>query len=160
MPARIGWLYGGENHRTVRLFSQNVEGGCRAQVWCAWHQRVRAADRVTWIETNITAFRPGRRFQVWHDRAVFHFLTDAGDRRRYVTALRTALAPGGHVVIATFGLDGPERCSGLPVQRYRATTLMAEIGAGFTLMAEDREPHVTPTGTVQQFQYCWFRDGN
>jgi len=116
-----------------------------------------AADRVTWIAADITAFASPRRFQVWHDRAVFHFLTEAADRQRYVAALRAALAPRGHVVIATFGLDGPERCTGLPVERYSATTLAAELGPGFTLLGEQREPHVTPAGTVQQFQYCWFR---
>ena len=115
------------------------------------------ADQVTWIETDITTFVPPRRFEVWHDRAVFHFLTEAKDRQRYVVALRTGLARRGHVVIATFGLDGPDRCSGLPVQRYSAATLAAELGAGFALMGAQQEPHVTPTGMVQQFQYCWFR---
>ena len=71
--------------------------------------------------------------------------------------LRAALAQHGDVVIATLGLDGPERCSGLPVQRYSAATLAAELGTGFTLMAEEQEPHITPAGAVQQFQYCWFR---
>ena len=71
--------------------------------------------------------------------------------------LRTALAPHGDVVIATFGLDGPERCSGLPVQRYNAATLAAQLGSDFTLMGEERESHVTPAGAVQLFQYCWFR---
>jgi SAM-dependent methyltransferase len=116
-----------------------------------------AADRVTWVEADITTFVPARRFQVWHDRAVFHFLTDAAERRRYVAALHAGLAPQGDVVIATFGLEGPERCSGLPVRRYSAATLRAELGAGFVLMGEEREAHVTPARAVQQFQYCWFR---
>jgi SAM-dependent methyltransferase len=116
-----------------------------------------AADRVEWIEADITTFVPARRFQVWHDRAVFHFLTEAADRRRYREALRAGLAARGHVLIATFGLNGPERCSGLPVQRHSAATLAAELGAGFTLLDEEHEPHVTPAGTVQEFQYCWFR---
>ena len=115
------------------------------------------ADQVTWIETDIRTWVPVRRFQVWHDRAVFHFLTEAADRQRYVAVLRAALAPAGHVVIATFGLDGPERCSGLLVRRYSALSLAAELGAGFALVGEERESHVTPAGTVQQFQYCWFR---
>lgn len=116
-----------------------------------------AADRVAWIEADITTFIPARRFQVWHDRAVFHFLTEAADRQRYRAALRAGLAAHGDVVIATFGLNGPERCSGLPVQRYSAATLTAELGAGFDLLGEEHEPHVTPSGTVQEFQYCWFR---
>ena len=116
-----------------------------------------AAERITWVEADVTTLVPRRRYQVWHDRAVFHFLTHAQDQQRYVGVLRAALAPHGDVVIATFGLEGPERCSGLPVQRYNATTLAAELGTGFTLMGEEREPHVTPAGTVQQFQYSWFR---
>ncbi len=116
-----------------------------------------AAERITWIESDITTFVPPRRYQAWHDRAVFHFLTDKQDRQRYVSVLRAALAPHGHVVIATFGLGGPERCSGLPVQRYSAASLAAELGPGLTLMAEEQESHVTPAGAAQLFQYCWFR---
>ncbi len=118
-----------------------------------------AAERITWIEADITTFVPARRYQVWHDRAVFHFLTHMQDRQRYVGVLRAALAPHGDVVIATFGLRGPERCSGLPVQGYSATSLAAELGPGLTLMAEEQESHVTPAGAVQPFQYCWFRAG-
>ena len=116
-----------------------------------------AAQRMTWIEADITTFVPPRRYQVWHDRAVFHFLTHSQDRQRYVGVLRAALASHGDVVIATFGVGGPERCSGLPVQCYSATTLAAELGSGLTLMAEEQESHVTPAGAVQLFQYCWFR---
>ncbi len=116
-----------------------------------------AAARITWIEADITTFVPPRRYRVWHDRAVFHFLTELQDRQRYAGVLRAALAPHGDVIIATFGLSGPERCSGLPVQRYSASTLAAELGSGFTLMAEEAESHVTPSGAVQLFQYCWFR---
>jgi SAM-dependent methyltransferase len=116
-----------------------------------------AAEQISWIEANITTFVPPRRYHVWHDRAVFHFLTHLQDRQRYVDVLRAALAPHGHAVIATFGLGGPERCSGLPVQRYTPASLAAELGAGLTLMAEEQESHVTPAGAVQLFQYCWFR---
>jgi SAM-dependent methyltransferase len=116
-----------------------------------------AANQVSWLEADITTWVPSRRYRVWHDRAVFHFLTEADDRHRYLAALRTALAPSGDVVIATFGPDGPERCSGLPVVRYDAAALAAELGAGFVLMAEEEELHVTPSGKVQPFQFCWFR---
>jgi SAM-dependent methyltransferase len=116
-----------------------------------------AANRVTWIEADITTWVPPRRFRIWHDRAVFHFLTDAPDRRRYVAVLRAALAEGGDVVIATFGIDGPERCSGLPVRRYDGAALAGELGAGFALLCAEQERHVTPSGTVQPFLYCWFR---
>lgn len=116
-----------------------------------------AAARISWIQADITMFMPPRCYQVWHDRAVFHFLTKAQDRQRYVDVLRAALASHGHVVIATFGLDGPERCSGLPVQCYDAASLAAALGSGFTLMAEEQELHVTPAGAAQRFQFCWFR---
>jgi SAM-dependent methyltransferase len=100
------------------------------------HARARlgdAAARVTWIEADITRFRPAREFALWHDRAVFHFLTDAGDRDRYLGVLRSALRSGGHVVLATFGPEGPMRCSGLAVQRYSAQEITALLGPGFAL---------------------------
>jgi len=95
-------------------------------------------------------------YDVWHDRAVFHFLTDAGDRAAYADRLRAALKSGGHAVIATFAPDGPERCSGLPVQRYDAPSLHAAIGDGFRLAAANREVHATPWGSTQSFQFSMF----
>jgi trans-aconitate methyltransferase len=114
----------------------------------------RAAD-VTWVVADVTEWRPEARFDLWHDRAVFHFLTEAGDRAGYRGALVSALAPGGHAVIATFAPDGPERCSGLPVVRWSAEGLAAELG--LELVAREREAHVTPGGSVQPFTWALLR---
>ena len=115
-----------------------------------------AAGEVDWIVADITVWRPLHTYDVWHDRAVFHFLTDAGDRAAYADRLRAALKSGGHAVIATFAPDGPERCSGLPVQRYDAPSLHAAIGDGFRLAAAHREVHATPWGSTQSFQFSMF----
>lgn len=121
----------------------------------------RLGDRgrsVTWLEANITAVDlPVHGFDVWHDRAVFHFLTDEEDRKAYVQTVLRAVKPGGHVIVATFAEDGPLQCSGLPVRRYSAYELYAEFGAPSTLLKHEREEHQTPFGTVQKFVYCYCR---
>lgn len=115
-------------------------------------------DTVTYVTGDITRVTlPQARYLLWHDRAVFHFLTAPADRAAYLATLRHALAPQGQVVIATFAEDGPERCSGLPVCRYSAAALAAEFGADFALCADERERHPTPFGTTQWFTYCRFR---
>lgn len=113
------------------------------------------AHRVTWYEADATAFDPPVTFALWHDRAVFHFLTEPADRRRYRDALDRALKPGGAVVVGTFAPDGPTRCSGLPVVRYAADGLARELGAGYRLVEEDAEVHHTPSGKDQRFG--WYR---
>jgi SAM-dependent methyltransferase len=116
------------------------------------------ACNVTWLDADITHARlPKAAYDVWHDRAVFHFLTQAQQRKAYLAALVRALRPGGHAVIATFAEDGPEQCSGLPVVRYAPAGLQAELGPAFTLVQYEREEHRTPAGAVQQFVYCLFR---
>lgn len=116
------------------------------------------AGRVQWLEADIMrAELPSRHFDVWHDRAVFHFLTTPEARAAYLAVVAHAVKPGGHVIIATFAEDGPEQCSGLPVVRYGAESLHAEFGAGFALLHHEREAHRTPFGTVQPFVYCHFR---
>ncbi|MDR0781164.1 MAG: class I SAM-dependent methyltransferase [Pseudomonadales bacterium] len=118
------------------------------------------AGSVTWLESDILkAEFPRHTYDVWHDRAVFHFLTDPEDRRIYVQSVLRSVKPGGHVIVATFAEDGPLQCSGLPVMRYSATQLHAEFGENFTLVSHDRELHHTPFGTSQQFTYCYFRAG-
>jgi SAM-dependent methyltransferase len=113
------------------------------------------AARVLWLADDATtATLPPSHFQVWHDRAVFHFLTEPADRRRYVEQVRRALAPGGHVVIATFAPEGPQRCSGLATARYDADALHAEFGAEFRLLERRQERHRTPAGVEQEFIYC------
>ncbi|MFH1816062.1 MAG: class I SAM-dependent methyltransferase [Pseudomonadota bacterium] len=117
-----------------------------------------AAARVKWIEADITTVElPPRRFDLWHDRAVFHFLTDSAQRDAYVATVLRAVKPGGHVIVAAFAEDGPERCSGLQVMRYGANALHAQFGARFELLEHSREVHHTPTGVVQQFVYCFCR---
>lgn len=115
-----------------------------------------AAERVHWIVADISHWIPERRYRLWHDRAVLHFLTDADDRRAYVQALLAAIERGGCVIISTFALDGPERCSGLPVQLYSPETLAAELGPQFQLLESMREDHRTPRGAVQRFQFSRF----
>lgn len=114
---------------------------------------------VTWLAADVTAFDPLRRYGLWHDRAVFHFLTDPGDRRRHVSSLRRALAADGHVIIASFGPHAPDRCSGLPVVRYDPDSLAAALGPGFSLRRSETELHRTPLGREKEFVYCWFEAG-
>lgn len=115
----------------------------------------RAAD-VHWHVADIRDWLPGRTFDIWHDRAVFHFLTGVGDRTDYKRTLAAGTHAGSHVIIATFAVDGPDKCSGLPVHRYDAALLAAEIGPEFSLVGDWRETHVTPWGTEQPFQWCLF----
>lgn len=116
------------------------------------------ADHVQWLEADITqADLPTAHFDVWHDRAVFHFLTSPQDRQRYVETVMHAVKPGGHVIIATFAEDGPLQCSGLPVMRYRPGELHAQFGEAFHLLRHSKEAHLTPSGAIQQFIYCYCR---
>lgn len=114
-----------------------------------------AAALVDWREADVlTAALAGTGFDVWHDRAVFHFLTALPDRIAYVAQVRRAVRPGGVVLIATFAEDGPMRCSGLETRRYSADALHAEFGPEFRLISSQREVHVTPSGVAQAFTYC------
>lgn len=115
------------------------------------------SGHVDWIAADVTAWRPARQFDVWHDRAVFHFLTENSDRRAYRAALLAGLKPGGTLIMATFAPDGPDKCSGLPVQRHDPESLSNEIGPGFELVESWREEHVTPWGSQQRFNWCIFR---
>jgi SAM-dependent methyltransferase len=113
------------------------------------------AWRIAWIAADILTWRPQRRYTLWHDRAVFHFLTDPSDRARYRDVLEAAIAPHGHAIIGTFAPDGPDRCSGLPVQRHDADSLLASLGPRFVLDQTCCHEHRTPTGALQRF--CWSR---
>jgi trans-aconitate methyltransferase len=115
------------------------------------------AIRVAWVVADVTEWRPSRHYDVWHDRAVFHFLAEPAQRLAYRHALEAGTAPGSVLIIATFAPDGPERCSGLPVQRYDATALAAEFSPAFALARDWREEHTTPGGGRQSFQWCVFR---
>ena len=114
------------------------------------------ASKLGWEAADITNWRPGRTFDVWHDRAVFHFLTQPGDRAAYRRALIEGTHPGSRVILATFAPDGPDKCSGLPVRRYDAAALAAELGNQFRLADDWRETHVTPSGSDQRFQWAVF----
>ena len=116
------------------------------------------AGRVQWMAGDVrTIDLLAAAFDVWHDRAVFHFLTDPRDRAAYARQLRTAVRPGGHAIVATFAEDGPERCSGLPVVRYSPEALRLELGEPFELIDSVRERHTTPSGSSQSFVYCLLR---
>jgi len=118
------------------------------------------AARVRWLVADVTqADLPAGGYDFWHDRAVFHFLRDEADRHRYVGAVERAVKPGGHVMVATFGPEGPTQCSGLDVVRYGADELHAEFGAAFEKVAAATEVHTTPWGGAQQFVYCLCRRG-
>jgi SAM-dependent methyltransferase len=114
------------------------------------------AAQVTWIVGDVTAWRPPGPFDVWHDRAVFHFLVEPAARKRYISVMRAALAPGAQAIFGTFASDGPERCSGLPVQRWEPAGLAAELGSGFRLVEGLHEDHLTPSGNTQRFQFSRF----
>jgi SAM-dependent methyltransferase len=117
------------------------------------------ASAVRWICADVTQVDLGEHaYDFWHDRAVFHFLTDRATRARYVGAVRRALRSGGHVVVATFGPNGPEQCSGLDVTRFTPDAIHAELGDGFIKLAESTEIHKTPWGGEQEFVYCHCRD--
>jgi SAM-dependent methyltransferase len=114
------------------------------------------AQSVQWIAADITrAELPAAHYDVWHDRAVFHFLTDPGDRARYVEQVLRSVKPGGHVIVAAFGPGGPLQCSGLDVMRYAPDALHAEFGAPFRLLRHQTETHHTPAGQEQDFVYCY-----
>jgi 2-polyprenyl-3-methyl-5-hydroxy-6-metoxy-1,4-benzoquinol methylase len=115
------------------------------------------ASNIEWIVSDVTTWEPPRSYDIWHDRATFHFLTDAQDRAAYLSRLKQALKPGGHAIISTFALDGPERCSGLPVERYDAASLAQTLGEGFELVETMRQQHRTPWDSAQSFQFSVFR---
>ena len=113
-------------------------------------------ETVTWVAADVTTWRPSEHYDVWHDRAAFHFLTDEKDRHAYVLRLEQALREGGEAIIGTFALNGPERCSGLPVMRYDSSGLTTVLGPKFRLLASREEEHRTPWGASQLFQFSRF----
>jgi 2-polyprenyl-3-methyl-5-hydroxy-6-metoxy-1,4-benzoquinol methylase len=110
-------------------------------------------QQVRWIVADVTTWRPSETYALWHDRAAFHFLTIATERAAYAECLHAAVAPRGHVIIGTFALDGPERCSGLPVVRHDAETIGQLLGPAFALVEQRRHDHATPGGGIQRFQF-------
>ena len=141
----------GYNNVTVLDLSQAALDAARARLG-------ERAARVQWLCADVTDARlPEAAYDFWHDRAVFHFLREPAARARYVDAVRRALKPGGHIVVATFGPHGPEKCSGLEVMRFSAEALHDEFGSDFAREADATEMHTTPWGTEQEFVYCYCR---
>jgi 2-polyprenyl-3-methyl-5-hydroxy-6-metoxy-1,4-benzoquinol methylase len=121
------------------------------------HRLGSTANQINWLAADITtAALPPRSYDLWHDRAVFHFLTDPAQRRAYARQLASCLRSSGHAIIATFGPEGPQRCSGLPTNRYNAASLLQELGPDFRISKSAVLDHHTPFGTTQQFLYCDF----
>jgi SAM-dependent methyltransferase len=116
-----------------------------------------AAAGVRWIVADVTVWEPPEPFDIWHDRAAFHFLVEESERQAYIERLHRGVKPGGHAIIGTFAPDGPEKCSGLPVQRYDPLSLSKGIGPAFGLIDHQRHRHITPWGTVQSFQFSVLR---
>jgi 2-polyprenyl-3-methyl-5-hydroxy-6-metoxy-1,4-benzoquinol methylase len=115
-----------------------------------------ASESVQWLRADVTqADLPAHSYNVWHDRAVFHFLTKPEERLAYVRNVALAVKPGGHVIVSTFGPEGPNKCSGLDVMRYDAESLHEQFGRRFRLVESSKELHDTPFGTTQQFLYCY-----
>lgn len=140
----------GFRHVTVLDISEAALEAARARLG-------ERASEVEWIVADVTRWDPAQTFDIWHDRAAFHFLIDAADRSAYVTRIKRAVKLGGHVIIGTFAIDGPEKCSGLPVKRYDAAGLAGELGDGFELADSRRHVHSTPWNSAQHFQFCVFR---
>jgi hypothetical protein len=152
---------GGESHLVDALLARGLE--CLAvldvSATAIQHAQQRVGARshvVTWLATDVTGEWHLKPMDIWHDRAVFHFLIDVEDRQRYREHLRHTLKIGGSAIMATFALDGPEKCSGLPVARYSPETLKAELGEGFELVEAKPHRHTTPSGAIQSFQYSRF----
>lgn len=153
---------GGASTLTDALLQQNYSKITILDISIAALARARyrledQADRVHWVNADITTFQTQERFALWHDRAVFHFLTDAQDQARYRNTLFTCLSAAGHLILATFALDGPTKCSNLDVMRHDQESLQAIFGDTMVLLDSRNEWHVTPTGKEQKFLYCHFQ---
>jgi SAM-dependent methyltransferase len=149
---------GGDSHLVDALAARGVDCLAVLDVSGAALDRAKtrlgqAAKTPIWIEADVTGDWAVKPMDIWHDRAVFHFLTTPEDRARYKRHLSETLKPGGSAVIATFALDGPEKCSGLPVQRYSPERLAQELGPAFDLRDARAHVHTTPWGSTQSFQY-------
>lgn len=143
-------LDAGFDHVTVLDLSEEALATSKARLGAR-------SAKVKWIAADITAWEPSETYDVWHDRAAFHFLTDPKDRAAYAARVLRAVKLGGHVIIGTFALDGPERCSGLPVVRHDVRSIGAMLGPSFELMQNRDHVHRTPTDTIQRFQFGRFR---
>jgi len=159
--ARVVDVGGGASRLVDALASLGYEDVAVVDIAAAALAKARArlgehGERVRWIQADVLGWVPDTTFDVWHDRAVFHFMVREEDRRAYRATLHRALARGGHAIVATFATNGPSTCSGLPVRRYEPDTLEAELGPELRLVESVREEHTTPAGKVQAFQFSRF----
>ena len=115
------------------------------------------AGNIIWLEADVIEFEFSGKYDLWHDRAVFHFLTDAKDRKKYMKCMGRALNPDGHLIISTFAIDGPPKCSGLNIERYSPEKMKDEFSDSFELVKSISEVHITPLDREQKFTYCYFR---
>ena len=154
--ASVADVGGGASRLVDRLLAEGYRDitvvDLSAQALQASRERVGEAP-VAWVVSDVREWQPVRTFDVWHDRAAYHFLTDPDEQQNYWELVRESVPHGGHVVIATFAEDGPETCSGLPVQRYSAEDLAGTMGDGFEVLRTLREVHTTPSGGTQSFQW-------
>jgi 2-polyprenyl-3-methyl-5-hydroxy-6-metoxy-1,4-benzoquinol methylase len=141
-----GLLASGLRHLTMVDLSSSA-------LKCAQKRLGERSETIQWIAADATTWEPEEEYDLWHDRAVFHFLTTEGQREGYLKALRKGLKPGGRVVLSTFAVGGPEKCSGLPIVQYNAEKVRATFGEDFTLLLERTEEHPTPWGGHQSFAY-------
>jgi len=142
----------GSGYRNVSVLDVSASALAHAKRRCAGK-----ASAVRWYEEDVTRFKPPHRFALWHDRAVFHFLTSRTDRESYIKVLKQSIEPGGHIIMMTFAIDGPKKCSGLDIVQYDADKLIPELGPGFELMQTGFDVHLTPAGNQQKFAYFRFR---
>jgi SAM-dependent methyltransferase len=142
-------LYEGYSDLTVLDIAANALAAAQARLGAR-------AEDVTWLEADVLHTALQQRYDLWHDRAVFHFLVDPADQERYVATVRSALKIGGYLILATFAPDGPARCSNLEVVRYSAEALGARVGSGFHLVRSEHQTHTTPWGSHQEFLFCHF----
>jgi SAM-dependent methyltransferase len=163
-PGSVADIGGGQSSLAGELLAMGVPRVAVLDISEAALERGRArlgtaASQVEWIVGDVVAEPAPElgRFDLWHDRAVFHFLTEEADRRRYAALAARTVAPGGHLLVAAFGPTGPEKCSGLPVRRWDAAGLAAELGDGFELLSGREEAHLTPWGKPQAFAYALLR---
>ncbi len=115
------------------------------------------AENVNWIVEDITQFQPTKKYKLWHDRAVFHFLTEQTDRTQYINHLKQALDNKGNLIISAFAINGPQKCSGLPIVQYNEDKMQATLGSSFQLIESRQETHITPWQSEQAFNYYWFK---
>ena len=143
------WVDGFRNLMVLDLSSEAIA--------IARHRIGNHGDSIKWIVSDATTWHPDDIYDLWHDRAVFHFLTESDDQSAYILNLKRALKIGGYLVIGTFALDGPEKCSGLPVMRHSSQTLQNLLGSEFELIESRKHDHQTPFQSIQSFQYCVFK---